>query len=276
MGETVTATPRAKGSALISHTGQVLSRSVTFQFALDPTLEQRGLFARCAGARRFAFNHHLAWVKANLNAREAERSETGESVTPSLSWSKFSFINEFNALKNGKLDDSPQSEDGTRGLAWRHQIPGDVFESASGDAAQALANWSDSKKGTRRGTRVGFPRFAAKGKVTPSFRLRNRAAIGETQAVRFSDATHLRLPVIGEVRVLGPTRQVRRTLDAGRLHIYSATSPSAGAGGWSLSLASPLSSTPPGERPETATQPELASTGASRPSPSLLTPRAPS
>ena len=56
-------------------------------------------------------------MKANLNAREAERAETGESVTPSLSWSKFSFINEFNALKNGKLDDSPQSEDGTRGLA---------------------------------------------------------------------------------------------------------------------------------------------------------------
>ena len=210
---------------------------MTFQFALDPTAEQRGLFARCAGARRFAFNHHLARVKANLDTRASERatSTTGEPATPSLSWSRFSFINEFDAWKNGKLDDSPEAEDGTRGLSWRHQIPGEVFESASSDAAQALANWSDSKKGTRRGARVGFPRFAAKGKVTPSFRLRNHAAPGEPQTIRFSDPVHLRLPVIGDVRVLGPTRQVRRMLEAGRLHVYSATLTERG-GRWLVSL----------------------------------------
>ena len=165
----------------LSHTGQVLSRAVTFQFALDPNVEQRILLAKCAGARRFTFNHHLARVRANLDARSAERdvlSESGESgkpATPSLSWSGFSFINEFNAWKNGASEDSPVNEDGSRGLAWRHELPGDVFECASVDAARALENFSASRRGERSGASVGFPRFQAKGKVTPSFRLRNRA-----------------------------------------------------------------------------------------------------
>ncbi len=109
-------------TAPISHTGQVLSRVVTFQFALDPNLEQRILFAKCAGARRYTVNHHLARVKANLDARSTEReilSERGdpcEPSTPSLSWTGFSFINEFNAWKNGQSDDSPVNEDGTGAL----------------------------------------------------------------------------------------------------------------------------------------------------------------
>src|ERR1035437_6608172 len=119
---------------LISHTGQVLSRAVTFQFALDPNVEQKILLAKCAGARRFTVNHHLARVKANLDARSAEREASlddatpAEPLTPSLSWSGFSFINEFNAWKNGESDDSLLNDDGTRGLIWRHELPGDVFE----------------------------------------------------------------------------------------------------------------------------------------------------
>ncbi len=225
--------PRRTGS-LVSHTGEVLSRAAAFPFALDPTLEQRTLFAKCAGARRFTFNHHLARVKANLDVRAGER-ESGEPTTPSLSWSTFSFVNEFNAWKNGQLDDSPEFHDGARGLSWRHEIPGDVFEGASVDAAQALANWADSKQGQRHGPTVGFPRFAAKGRVTPSFRLRNRTAPGETQPIRFSDAHHLRLPVIGEVTVHGLTRQVRRMIETGRFHVYSATLTQRG-GRWLVSL----------------------------------------
>ena len=227
--------PRRSGP-LVSHTGEVLSRPVAFQFALDPTLEQRTLFAKCAGARRFAFNHHLARVKANLEVRSSERTETREPTTPSLSWSKFSFINEFNAWKNGQLDSSPTNDDGTRGLHWRHEVPSDVFECASVDAARALKNWSDSKKGARRGAPVGFPRFAAKGRTTPSFRLRNKANPGETQSIRFTDPTHLRLPKIGTVKVFGPTRRVRRMIDLGRFHVYSATITLRG-GRWICSLA---------------------------------------
>ena len=227
-----------------SHTGQPLSRSVTFQFALDPNVEQRILLAKCAGARRFTLNHHLARVKANLDARSAEREVlsasgvSGEPSTPPLSWTGFSFINEFNDWKNGESEDSPVNEDGTRGLAWRHELPGDVFECASVDAARALENFSASRRGERSGTPVGFPRFQAKGKVTPSFRLRNRATPGRvpsSQPIRFNGPSHLRLPKFGPVKVFGPTRKVRRMIDAGRFHVYSATLAQR-AGRWTVSL----------------------------------------
>ena len=229
---------------IFSHTGQVLSRAVTFQFALDPNVEQRTLLAKCAGARRFTVNHHLARVKANLDARSAEReslSEGGDPLepsTPSLSWSAFSFINEFNAWKNGESVDSPVNEDGSRGLVWRHELPSDVFECASVDAARALENFAASRRGERSGAAVGFPRFQAKGKVTPSFRLRNRATPGRapaSQPVRFSDPLHLRLPKFGPVKVFGPTRKVRRMIDLGRFHVYSATLTQR-AGRWIVSL----------------------------------------
>lgn len=219
---------------LVSHTGQVLSRSVTFQFALEPTLDQRVLFTKCAGARRVAFNHHVARVKKNLDQR-AEEKASGECVTPSLSWSAVSFINEFNAWKNGKLDTSLVAEDGTRGLHWRDEVSSDVFECASIDAAGALKNWSDSRKKQRPDVPVGFVRFASKTRGAPRFRLRNRENPGETQAIRFTDASHLRLPKIGEVRVFGPTRQLRRMIDAGRFHVHSATLSLRG-GRWICSL----------------------------------------
>jgi putative transposase len=240
----VTSRSTTPTTPLTSHTGQVLSRAVTFQFALDPNVEQKILLAKCGGARRFTVNHHLARVKANLDARSAEREASlndaipAEPLTSSLSWSGFSFINEFNAWKNGESDDSPISEDGSRGLAWRHEMPGDVFECASVDAARALENFAAARRGERRGAPVGFPRFQAKGKVTPSFRLRNRATPGRapsSQPIRFCDPSHLRLPKFGPVKLLGPTRQVRRMIDAGRFHVYSATLTQR-AGRWTVSL----------------------------------------
>ena len=222
----------------------MLSRAVTFQFALDPNLEQRVLLAKCAGARRYTVNYHLARVKANLEARSSERDDlTDEGTprqpsTPSLSWTAFSFINEFNAWKNGQSDDSLVNEDGTRGLAWRHERPGDVFECASVDAARALESFSASRRGERSGTPAGFPRFQAKGKVAPRFRLRNRATPGRapsSQPIRFSDPSHLRLPKFGPLKLFGPTRKVRRMIDAGRFHVYSATLTQR-AGRWTVSL----------------------------------------
>ena len=209
----------------VSHTGHALSRSVAFKFALDPTQEQANLFFMFAGASRFTFNHHAGRVKDNLAARTAEKAEGlgPAEMTPSLSWSRVSFINEMNAWKNGEATDSPTNEDGSRGLAWRHEVSTDVFECASVDAASALRNWSDSVKGARAGNGSGFIRFKSKHATIPSFRLRNRAKPGETGSVRFTGPTTLRLPKIGEVRVHGCTRKPRRMIEAGRFHVYSAT-----------------------------------------------------
>lgn len=227
--------PQASGGGDTEAGGPALTRAVAFQFTIDATVEQKSLFTQCAGARRKAYNHHIGRVKENLYVRSSEKQYCGTSLTPGLSWSRFSLINEFNAWKNGELDTSPVNDDGTKGLAWRGLVSTDVFECASVDAAAALKNWVDSRKGTRAGGLVGFPKFSSKNKSTPSFRLRNRVAAGETQAVRFTDRSHLLLPKIGAVRISGPTRQVRTMLDAGRFHIYSATISYKG-GKWLVSL----------------------------------------
>lgn len=215
-----------------------LTRECAFKFALDPTKAQERLFWSYAGARRYAYNHHLARVKQNLETRAAEL-ESGvakEQLTPGLSWSKFSFINEFNQFKNGHAADSPVNDDGTTGLAWRDQVCADVFECASVDAATALKNWKDSRTGARKGRQVGFPRFAAKHHSTPRFRLRSKAKAGSsTHPVRCTGSKQLRLPTIGDVRVHGSTRRLRRMMDAGRFHPHSA-SVSYSKGRWWVSV----------------------------------------
>src|ERR1035437_4647066 len=74
----VTLRPTTSKKSLTSHTGQVLSRAVTFQFATDPNAGQQDLFAKCAGARRYTINHHLARVKANLEAQPVERESLSD------------------------------------------------------------------------------------------------------------------------------------------------------------------------------------------------------
>ncbi len=210
---------------LCSVTGVPLTRQVAFCFALDPTVAQDRRLAVHAGAARFAFNHHIGRVTANLDQRSAEKTYgiPDEALTPALSWSKFAFINAFNAWKNGTAPDSPVNPDGSRGLAWRSEVSADVFECASVDAARALANWEASRRGIRKGKPLGFPKFKAKHKTTPAFRLRNRAVPGETQQVRVAGPKALRLPTLGVIRVHGCTKTMRRMLEAGRLHLYSAT-----------------------------------------------------
>jgi putative transposase len=204
---------------------EALTRECAFTFALDLTQAQERLFSSYAGARRYACNHHLARVKQNLETRAAEL-ESGvakEQLMPGLSWSKFSFINEFNQFKNGHAADSPVNDDGTIGLAWRDRVCADVFECASVDAATALRNWKESRTGDCKDRQVGFPRFAAKHHSTPRFRLRSKAKAGSSiHPVRCTGPKQLRLPTIGDVRVHGSARRSRRMMDAGRFHPHSA------------------------------------------------------
>jgi len=49
-----------------------MRRYTTFKFCLDPTVEQRQLLARHAGAARFAFNQCLRIVKTALTRRKTD------------------------------------------------------------------------------------------------------------------------------------------------------------------------------------------------------------
>lgn len=223
--------PVAAGSAdiLVSHTGVPLTRSTTFTFTLDVNHEQHQRLLAHAGASRLAFNHHIGRVKANLDQRAAERSyDVNEEVlTPSLSCSKVSFINEMNKWKDGRAPDARVEvlDDGTvvRGLAWRGEVSADVFETASVNAAQALKNWSDSRKGARAGKAAGFPRFKSRHRTTPKFRLRAKYREGAPPAVRPTAPRMMRFPKFGELRVRENTLQLRKLYESGRFHAYAAS-----------------------------------------------------
>jgi hypothetical protein len=166
-------------------------------------------------------NPHLARVRATLDARSAERdalSASGdpcEPSTPALSWSAFSFINEFNAGKSRETDESRVNEDGSGGLVWRHELPSDVFACASVDAARALENFSSLRRGERSGAPVGLPRFLATSKVT----LRAPCCCAPADPVGICTATHARSADRhphnhrdNVMRALGRNRVPRRTI----------------------------------------------------------------
>jgi len=221
------ATPKrekAETPPLVSHTGVRLTRSVTFRFTLDPTREQHQQLLAHAGAFRLAFNHQVGRIKANLDQRAAERTYgiAEADLTPALSWSKVSLINHMNAWKDGRDPSSRVNEEGSRGLAWRGEVSADVFETASVNAAQALKNWTDSRKGTRAGKAAGFPRFKARHKIAPAFRLRSKSKPGQTSPVRPTGTRVMRFPKLGEIRVHEHTSQLAKMITRGRFHVHAA------------------------------------------------------
>src|SRR5271163_3706919 len=216
----------------------VMTRHTTFKFCLDPTVEQHEVLSRHAGAARFAFNQCLRMVKTTL---------TQHKVNPGVEvpWTGFDLINAFNAWKKTQaagrifiVDTSGDAAITVTGLAWRTQVCQQVFEEAAVDCGRALAAWSDSRSGNRKGARVGFPRFKKKNTVAASFRLRNKHSKHRQPMIRIGDQDHPRsitLPGIGQIGVRDGTRRLRRMLAKGRAKILFATR-SHQAGRWWASL----------------------------------------
>ena len=118
--------------------------------ALDPTPAQERLMLSHAGAARFAYNAGLTHVKAALEAGEKPE------------WSYFSLINWWNANKDTLAVDAD-------GVPWWRENSKEAASSGLRALASALSNWSKSRKGKRKGRRVGFPKFKSKGRETPRF-----------------------------------------------------------------------------------------------------------
>ena len=127
------------------------------------------------GAARFAYNATLAYVNECL--------ESGKSI----SWSMYSLRNHWNSVKRTIAVDSDGNE-------WWQKNSKEAYGNAIGDLSRALANWSDSRKGKRRGRRVGFPRFKSKNGARQSFSY-TTGAFGVVDG----DHHHIRLPRIGVI-----------------------------------------------------------------------------
>lgn len=145
---------------------------------LDPTPRQERMLASHAGAARFAYNAGLAHVKDAL--------ENGEAPE----WSHYALRRWWNANKD-TLAVNPST-----GVVWWSQNSKEAYSMALRDLAQGLSNWAKSRKGQRKGKRVGFPRFRAK-----THAMRFAYSTGFT-APTASDPYGLKLPRVGRVHCM--------------------------------------------------------------------------
>jgi putative transposase len=192
---------------------------------LDPTPRQERLMASHAGAARFAYNAGLAHVKEAL-----DNSEPPE-------WSHYSLLRWWNANKD-KL-----AVNKTTGEVWWSQNSKESYSRALRDLAQGLSNWSKSRKGQRKGKRVGFPRFKSKNTT-----MRFAYSTGFTTPTA-SDPYGLKLPRIGRVHCM---ENVYRRVAGARLIRITV---SRRAGRWYASLTVERETTAP------ATTPKLGAVG---------------
>ena len=145
---------------------------------LDPTPRQERLLASHAGAARFAYNVGLAHVKEAIDAGEKP------------DWSFYSLVNWWNANKNSLAV-------GADGATWWQENSKESYCRALESLSKGLSNWSKSRRGDRKGRKVGFPKFKAKGRATPKFAY-GTGCFGLVK----DDPKALKLPRIGRIHCM--------------------------------------------------------------------------
>lgn len=131
-----------------------------------------------AGAARFAFNAGLAHVKAGIEAGEK------------LDWSYYALVRWWNANKDTLAVDAD-------GAPWWRENSKEAANTGLDALAKGLSNWAKSRKGARKGRRMGFPKFKSKDRATPRFAY-TTGAFGLIEG----DPKALRLPKIGRVHCM--------------------------------------------------------------------------
>ncbi len=167
-----------------------------YRFALDPVPPIERALHSHVGAKRFAFNWGLALVKSHLDA-----TACGERVT--IPWTLPALRKRWNLQKE------------TVAPWWRENSK-EAYSAGLDALARALHNYFSSRASTRRGWRVGFPKFRKRGRGRQSVRF-------TTGAIYVADRTHVVLPRLGRIRTHEPTTALLARLQAGTARILSAT-----------------------------------------------------
>ncbi len=162
-----------------------------YRFALDPTPAQERMLRSHVGAARFAWN----WGLAKCQERSAAEGTWYSAIDLYKLW-------------NAEKKASPA-------LAWWGENSKCAYQEAFRDLERALRDFVKSRKGERKGPRLGFPQFKKRGKCRDSFRLTGDrvSCSGET----------VTLTRIGTIATHESTRKLARRLDNGTARILSAT-----------------------------------------------------
>jgi putative transposase len=162
-----------------------------YRFALDPTPAQARALASHAGAARFAWNWGLAACKDRYD-------------TEGKCWSGTELHQLWNQAK--KTDPA---------LAWWGENSKCSYQEAFRDLDRALREFVRSRNGTRKGRRLGFPRFKKRGRCRDSFRF--------GAGVMRCNGRTVTLPRLGTVATHESTRKLARRVEDGTARILSAT-----------------------------------------------------
>jgi putative transposase len=189
-----------------------------------------------AGAARYAYNHTVSQIFANIETRQCEREKgvAEPDLTASLNWSYYSLRKEFNALK-------------AEAAPWHREVVRHCFDAGIHNAAAAFANWKSSKNGTRAGARVGLPQYKSRhrAKLSVSFTElnhqlswlvedRHHVRLMLPQALRQSSNPKTRARVAGLewVHTHGSTRRLYNLIASGRARIQKLTVSYTGGRWW--------------------------------------------
>ena len=161
-----------------------------YRFALDPSPTQEQVLRSHAGAARFAWN----WGLAKCTERYAAERK----------W--------YSAADLHKLWTAEKKADPA--LAWWAENSKCCYQEAFRNLDRALRDFVKSRKGERKGKRLGFPRFKKRGKCRDSFRL-----YGTLRCIGSS----VTLPRLGVIATHESTRTLADRHEDGSARILSAT-----------------------------------------------------
>lgn len=180
-----------------------------YKFALDPNAGQDGALRSHCGAARTAYNWAVGWVSASWWQRKAEESYgIGEDqLTDWRPWSLPALRKTFNEAK--KTD--------PRFAGWWEENSKEAYSTGLANAAAAFDNYAKSKRGQRKGKRVGMPRFKSKHRAPPACRFTTGTLRVE------ADRRHVTLPRLGTIRTHENTRKLQRRIANGTARVLSAT-----------------------------------------------------
>ncbi|MUH59175.1 MULTISPECIES: IS607 family element RNA-guided endonuclease TnpB [Bifidobacterium] len=151
---------------------------------LDPSPRQERLMESHAGGARYAYNLMLTHVQRQLAL--GERPD----------WTMYAMRRWWNEWKDELAP-------------WWRENSKEAYNSAFEWLSRALRNWSDSRKGSRAGRRVGWPKYKSKRSSVPRF-----AYTTGSFGLIDGDPKALRMPRIGRVHCM---ENVARRVHGGRV-----------------------------------------------------------
>ena len=189
-----------------------------FEFKLDPSAAVVVLIRRHVGMRRKAHNWAVGVIKSQTELH-SRREEAGLNVGE-LRVGKARRVNPLFTLAGlRKLWNRVKDDlcvDNETGRRWWRDLSKEAAANGIADAVGGYWDWVASRKGARKGPRMGFPKFKKKGRGTQAFRI-------GTGVIKLKDRRHVQLPRLGVIRLAENARRLDRLVNKGTARVKSAT-----------------------------------------------------